>query len=124
MKTRPKAIGTSFETEVVRAAQSRGLQARRLAEGGSGDEGDVEILYGDRRVVIECKSCINLNVTKTLAASRRKAGIAALAWRKLVRKDGMTRRVPDGESRVVIQSLGDYLDLLKDFDIAHDLLDR
>ena len=44
MVNKPKIQGTRFETYIVNKAKSLGMWSRRLAEGGSKDEGDLEII--------------------------------------------------------------------------------
>lgn len=51
---RSKQIGTAAETAVVKAAQARGIPARRVALAGNLDQGDVHLWGGD--LVIEVKA--------------------------------------------------------------------
>jgi hypothetical protein len=109
VKTRPKQIGTAWETAVKDRLIAQGYTARRIEEGGRYDVGDVIFVdyYGESWVV-ECKARANLNVTKTLANAKRKSmqrddhPHTVVAWKKLTRKDGNERRTPDGEPDVVI----------------------
>ncbi len=84
-----KNQGTRFESTLVNIANALGMNARRIAEGGSKDRGDVEIVgnYPDKTVV-------------------------ALAWKRLVNRGG-GKRVPDGEPTVVVLSLRDFLTLME-----------
>lgn len=97
---------------VLKAA---GFQARRLAEGGAYDEGDVEAnLYGFD-VIIESKACQSLNVQAILGKARRKAGGKPVIvwWKRLVRVEGKQLRQPvAGEREVVVLSPSDLLALL------------
>lgn len=85
---RPKDQGTAFESAIVLAARGFGLIARRLAEGGSGDEGDVEVHDGcGRRWVIECKARSSLALHTAFAKSAGKVPSGdghALMWKRLV----------------------------------------
>lgn len=111
-----KAQGTRFETWTRKALNALGIQARRLAEGGAYDEGDVEAhLDGQTRWVIECKARGSLNVQQVLAKARRKATGAPviLVWKRLVRVPGKQVRQPvDGERIVVCLSWEDFVRLL------------
>lgn len=110
-----KKQGTAFETWTRKALNSLGIKARRLAEGGAYDEGDVEAhLDGQTRWVLECKARSSLNVQQTLAKARRKAGSPViLVWKRLVRVNGKQVRQPvDGERVVVIMSWDDFVKLL------------
>ena len=83
-----KNQGTAWESEAVKRAQDRGYIARRIAEGGSKDKGDVFIQgYGSEGTLV------------------------AVLWKRLVNSGGR-RRKPDGEKEVVILSYDDFLDLL------------
>lgn len=111
-----KKQGTAFETWTRKALNSIGIQARRIAEGGAHDEGDVEAqLDGDTRWVIECKARSALNIQDTLAKARRKAGGAPviLVWKRLVRVTGKQKRQPvSGEPIVVILGWDDFVKLI------------
>jgi hypothetical protein len=111
-----KQQGTAFETWTRKALNALDINARRLAEGGSYDEGDVEAhLDGQNRWVIECKARSSLNVQQVLGKARRKAAGAPviLVWKRLVRVPGKQVRQPvDGERIVVCLSWEDFVRLL------------
>lgn len=97
MKTRPRDIGTWWESLIVCMAQEQGLRARRLAEGGSKDEGDVEVYDANgTRWVIECRVREQMNAHAALAQAREKSPSAVLAWLRYVRKPGAKRRTRAG----------------------------
>ena len=110
MVNKPKIQGTAFETLVVNKLNNYGFKARRLAEGGSKDEGDIECevpfaeILPYPRVVLEAKHRANLNVHQTLAKAKEKAGDSdvILAWKKTKRKNNSKVRVADGERVVYI----------------------
>ena len=109
MVNKPKIQGTAFETLTVNKLNDYGFKARRLAEGGSKDEGDIECevpfvgILPYPRVVLEAKHRANLNVHQTLAKSKEKAGgDVILAWKKTKRKNNSKVRVADGERVVYI----------------------
>ncbi len=81
MKTSPKARGTRWESFIVKQAEAFGLSARRLAEGGVNDLGDVEI-----------------QLWPTRDPARQEA---ALLWKRLVSSGGSRRR-PDGAPAVAV----------------------
>jgi hypothetical protein len=113
-----KKQGTAFETWTRKALNSLGIRARRLAEGGQYDEGDVETWVTNDRWVIECKAQSNLNPQKILAKARRKAGgdPVILVWKRLVRVQGKQVRQPvEGERIVVVLGWDDFVQL-----ITHD----
>jgi Holliday junction resolvase len=119
---RNKAQGTAFETWTRRALNALGIQAQRLPEGGSLDEGDVEALL-DTRWVIECKAQSNLNIQKVLGRARRKAGgdPVILVWKRLVRVEGKKVRQPvEGERIVVSLGWSDFVRLITQADPAGD----
>lgn len=110
-----KKQGTAFETWVKRALENIGITARRLAEGGTYDEGDVEA-HLDKRWVIECKATSNLNIQAVLGKARRKAGgePVLLVWKRLVRVAGKKTRQPvAGERIVVIIGWDDFVKLIQ-----------
>jgi hypothetical protein len=113
---RNKKQGTAFETWTRKALEALGIQSRRLPEGGSRDEGDVEALLG-RRWVIECKAQSSLNIQKVLGQARRKAGgePVMLVWKRLVSAPGKKIRQPvEGERVVVVLGWDDFVQLVTD----------
>lgn len=114
MSNAAKAQGTRWESALVKAARDAGLQSDRFAEGGSHDIGDLWITARAETWVVEAKARANLNVHAALAKARAKAGHrpAIVAWKKLVRKDGNSRRTAEGEAVVVALALDDFLGLL------------
>lgn len=110
-----KQQGTAFETWTRKALNALNIDARRLAEGGSYDEGDVEAGLSSGRWVIECKATSNLNIQKVLGKARRKASgfPVLLVWKRLVKVRGMKVRQPvEGERIVVVLSWEDFVRLL------------
>ncbi len=77
--SRSKQQGTAAETRIVALHRDRGIQARRLAEGGRADEGDVEVLAPSGRLVGEVKDRERLSLHDTLATAERKAGTHRVA---------------------------------------------
>jgi hypothetical protein len=109
--SKQKQQGTSHESWIVKALQALGINARRLAEGGSADEGDVETFIGGERWVLEGKARQTLNVQQTLGKARKKAVDARVAviWKRLVRVPGYSVRQPvEGERIVVVMSWLDF----------------
>lgn len=116
MANKNKAQGTAFETWTRRALNIIGISARRLAEGGAYDEGDVEAHLDSERWVLECKAQSALNVQKILGKARRKAGGAPviLVWKRLVRVPGKQVRQPvEGERVVVVIGWDDFVKLIQ-----------
>jgi hypothetical protein len=114
-----KAQGTSWESEVVKDAKALEMEARRLAEGGSDDEGDVEV-YADERWLVECKARANLNIQETLAKAIEKGkqqghtGPVAVVWKRLVRAAGNSKRTPvAGVRAVAIVEYDLWLEILR-----------
>ncbi len=107
---RPKDQGTRFESQLVRLATDYGLEAERLAEGGQNDLGDLRI----EGWIIEAKHRANLNIHDALRKALKKSGNrrTVVAWKRLVRRGGNTRRAPAGEPVIVAMALGTFLDLL------------
>lgn len=104
---KPKKQGTSFESSLVNKLIAEGYSdAKRLAEGGSNDIGDIEFTADSCEFVIEAKARQNLNVTQELFKAKQKAhkkrpsAIVILAWKKLVGSG--KRRKPDGERIVYV----------------------
>jgi hypothetical protein len=109
-----KKQGTAFETWTRKALNSLGIDARRIAEGGVHDEGDVEANI-DGRWVIECKATSSLNIQQILGKARRKANgtPVILVWKRLVRVPGKQNRQPvDGERIVVVLGWEDFVKLI------------
>ena len=111
-----KAQGTRHESWIVKELDAIGVTARRIAEGGSADEGDVEAIINGERWVLEGKATQSLNVQKILGKARKKAGGStpvAVIWKRLVKVAGMTNRQPvEGERTVVILSWEDFINLV------------
>ena len=104
MVNKPKIQGTAFETLTVNKLNEYGFKAKRLAEGGSNDKGDIECentfnnILPYPKIILEAKHRQNLNVHQTLAKAKEKAGgDVVLAWKKTVRKNNSKVRVADGE---------------------------
>jgi hypothetical protein len=113
--SKQKAQGTAFETWTRKALNALQIEARRLAEGGSYDEGDVETRLNDERWVIECKATSSLNIQKVLGKARRKANghPVILVWKRLVKVRGLKVRQPvEGERIVVVLGWDDFVRLL------------
>jgi hypothetical protein len=114
-RMKPKDQGTRAETRVVRLHEINGIAARRLAEGGALDKGDVEIVLpvgGDvegYRIVGEVKDRERLNAAEALEKAMRKSGTyrTALFWSQPV-KGGLVRR----RRRVVVISESFWLELI------------
>lgn len=110
--SKAKQQGTSHESWIVKALAAVGIKSRRLAEGGSADEGDVEAWMLDDRWVLEGKARQTLNIQKTLGKARAKAAGApvAVVWKRLVPVPGKKVRQPvEGERVVVILGWDDFL---------------
>lgn len=116
MANKPKQQGTAYESAVVKRLTSWGHTARRLAEGGSLDEGDIEATVHGVRVVVEAKARQVLSVQDVLAKTRGKAGrgsVPVLAWKRLVPVAGSSRRRPvAGEAEVWVLAPEDLRALL------------
>lgn len=113
--SKAKAQGTTHESWIVNEFKAIGVDSRRLPEGGSGDEGDVEFFHKGERWVIEAKARQTLNVQQTLGKARKKAGGSkvAVVWKRLVKVAGAKNRQPvENERIVVVISWEDYLSLL------------
>jgi len=113
--SKAKAQGTTHESWIVNEFKKIGFSARRIAEGGSADEGDVEVFIQGSRWILEGKARQNLNVQQTLGKARKKAnGLpVAVVWKRLVKVAGYTNRQPvEGERVVVILSWEDFLAVL------------
>jgi hypothetical protein len=118
--SKSKAQGTRWETEVVGKAQAAGLDAWRLAEGGSGDPGDVAVnadADDGETWVLEHRQ--NLPVHEALKKAQRKVGLAdlpfmvdgvAVVWKRTLPNPDGGRRIPQGV--VVVLGMDDFLRLL------------
>lgn len=116
--SKPKAQGTAFETWLVNSLKTLSpvaWDARRIAEGGANDEGDITYTDGfSQRWVIEAKATQTLNVTRVLGKARAKGGkYTVLAWKRLTRSKGNTNRTPDGEPIVVVVPWELWVELMK-----------
>jgi hypothetical protein len=119
--SRQKKQGTTHESWIVNELHANEYEARRIAEGGSQDEGDVEAHLAGERWVLEGKARSNLNVQEALGKARAKACAAnggqpvpvAVVWKRLVRVPGLKVRQPiEGERVVVILGWDDYVSLV------------
>jgi hypothetical protein len=113
--SKAKAQGTTHESWIVNELTKIGFSARRIAEGGSADEGDVETFIQGSRWILEGKARQNLNVQQTLGKARKKAkGLpVAVVWKRLVKVAGYTNRQPvENERVVVILSWEDFLSVI------------
>lgn len=115
--SKQKAQGTTHESWIVKELGSIDVLARRIAEGGSADEGDVEATINGERWVLEGKATQTLNVQAILGKARKKAGGStpvAVVWKRLVKVAGYQNRQPvAGERTVVILSWEDFTELVK-----------
>jgi hypothetical protein len=117
---RPKQQGTRAETDTVKILKAAGLQAWRLAEGGSRDAGDVAFVDGNGDTwVVEVKHRERLSVHDAYAQAKRKAQSAdvpfmvagtVLVWKRSELPVGGLRRVPAGT--VIVMDWPTFLDLL------------
>ena len=113
--SKSKAQGTRFETYLVNRFREAGLSARRLAEGGSNDLGDIEI---GTRFIVEAKHRTNLaggpTGTYRKAAEKAAARVGAIPvviWKRSVKRSGNTKRTQDGPPLVIL-SLDDFVELI------------
>lgn len=115
MANKKRAQSTRFESLLVTMFRGAGFTSRRLAEGGRHDEGDVEVIAGSRRWVVEVKAAERLKggIHGVLAHATGKADDPAVViWKRLVRKDGNTRRSSSGEPVTVSMTLAEFVRLL------------
>ena len=116
MVNRPKDQGTAFETLLVNKANQHGhLRAQRAPN--HAPHRDVEVRLDSGLVVpVEAKARANLNLHK-LASTMAAAGQPpVIAWKRLSRKDGNTRRTADGPPMVAM-SLELWLDVMDDLSL-------
>lgn len=116
---KPKNQGTAWESVTVKwLSLIPGVSgARRIAEGGAKDIGDVEWLDSEGILWIgECKATQTLNVTRVLGKAREKSPTpmtTVLLWKRLTKKKkGQKRRTPDGTAAVVVMGLDTFHRLL------------
>lgn len=125
MKSRPKDLGTRLETATVEAARAAGLEAERLAEGGSKDLGDVRIwsyevdggvIYPSLAYIVECKDRMALNIHEALQKAVAKGGRRTVVkWRRMARKPGNTNRSEVGVP-IVAMTEDLFLELIGGYD--------
>ena len=108
MVNKPKRQGTAWEGQVRDRLHTVGIEAKRLAEGGSKDEGDIEFWLNGEHWIVESKRRQNYQGHKGLAAAKRKAydyadaDRVAVAWKRTILKEGNVKRSADGEPVIVI----------------------
>lgn len=119
--SKQKKQGTTHESWIVNELAAHEHPARRIAEGGSNDEGDVEATLAGEKWVLEGKARSNLNIQDALGKARAKARAAnggqpvpvAVVWKRLVRVPGLKVRQPvEGERVVVVLGWDDYVSLI------------
>ena len=105
MVNKPKNQGTRYESTIVTLAKVYGLEAERIAEGGSLDLGDIRIYTPDGDWIIEAKHRANLNIHQTVDKANAKAypRRVAVFWKRSVRKKGNTNRTPAGPDIVAMR---------------------
>jgi len=110
---KPKRQGTAWESTVVTLANTFGLEAERIAEGGSNDLGDVYIYTDDQTWVVEAKHRDRLNIHETVHKARQKAKPypAVVWWKRSTRKAGNDRRSMVGVP-VVAMDIETFLKLI------------
>jgi len=95
---KPKKQGTQRETWFVNEARKRGFPAQRLVEGGSADEGDVELWIGldsSRRVVVEVRDRQAMSLHTALEKAVGKTGKpnrTFLWWSRPIKRKVIRRR--------------------------------
>lgn len=102
--SKEKIQGTNFETWTLKQLLEAGIPAKRLPEGGSKDEGDLEAIIHEQRWVIECKARQQLSIQQTLGKARQKAqGLPVMVWwKRIIPSAGKTTRQPVGGERVIV----------------------
>lgn len=108
-----KQQGTAWETQIVRDLLGRGLNPRRLAEGGLHDEGDIDFFVAGRRWIIEARDRESMQVHRACEDAARKAGnnLMAVVWKRKKKKPGNSVRSQVGPP-VVIMPYKQFLDLM------------
>lgn len=119
MTNRPRKQGTAFETALCSTLNAvPGVDARRLAEGGSQDRGDLEIVTAQLApIVVECKAREKLSVHDTVAKASQKAQNgrrAAVVWKRLLKsRPDARRRTEAGDGPIVAMPLPLFCELLE-----------
>lgn len=119
MTNRPKQQGTAFETALTSLLSAvPGVTARRLAEAGTADRGDVEALSVDHMpIVLEAKCAERISPHTILAkAIAKNSGShrTALVWKRLQRTHpDNQRRTQPTVGPVVIMPLALFAELLE-----------
>ena len=120
MVNKAKKQGTTYESNIVnRLNKNDNFKVQRLAEGGSLDKGDIELVINNTDVYyIEAKSRQNLNLHQALdkAIEKSNSQNTVLFWKKLKRKKGNSKRSTDGLPEVVSMSYELFVELIKDID--------
>jgi Holliday junction resolvase len=120
MVNKAKKQGTTYESNIVgRLDADENFRVQRLAEGGSLDKGDIELIINNEHVYyIEAKSRQNLNIHQTLdkAIEKSNSNNTVVFWKKLKRKKGNSKRTNDGVPEVVCITYELFVDLLKNID--------
>ena len=120
MVNKAKKQGTTYESNIVsRLDANQDFKVQRLAEGGSLDKGDVELIVNNKDIYyIEAKSRQNLNIHQTLDKALEKSDSknTVVFWKKLKRKQGNSKRTNDGVPEVVCMTYELFTDLLKNID--------
>ena len=120
MVNKAKKQGTKYESNIVsRLNQFKRFKAQRLAEGGSLDKGDIELIINNKDVYyIEAKARQNLNVHQSLdkAIQKSKSENTLLFWKKLKLQKGHTKRTNDGVPEVVTMSYKLFIKLLSNIE--------
>ena len=121
---RPKKQGTAFETFLVDRFGDVGCIARRLAEQGTSDVGDIEIIdAGGDTWVIEARHREKMGVHTALEKARKKAlkhgsmVDVALIWKRSQQQGENTRRTPVAVGTVVVLDLPTFLSLVGQEDL-------
>ena len=120
MVNKAKKQGTTYESNIVsRLNKFDNVKAQRLAEGGSLDKGDIELIINNNDVYyIEAKARQNLNVHQTLnkALAKSKSINTIVFWKKLKLQKGNSKRSNDGIPEVVTMTYELFVKLLNNID--------
>ena len=120
MVNKAKKQGTTYESNIVsRLNQFKRFKAQRLAEGGSLDKGDIELIINNNDIYyIEAKARQNLNLHQSLdkALDKSKSENTIVFWKKLKLQKGNNKRTNDGIPEVVTMSYQLFVKLLNNID--------